>query len=133
VKGCEAHVLTGSTLFAFNRQTRSSHTDLYVARYTADASTGEAAEAWNATFGTSETEFGLGTAVDGDENVYMTGFTRGNLTGTNAGDYDVFVVKFSANGTRVWTRQVWPQSRRRAAARRHAQPPHTSCHSCGCH
>ncbi|HEY6872685.1 MAG TPA: SBBP repeat-containing protein [Geobacteraceae bacterium] len=51
-----------------------------------------------------------GTGTDGDGNVYMAGSTNGSLGATN-GDgsgltADILLVKYDANGARVWTQQV---------------------------
>jgi len=50
----------------------------------------------------------LGNAdtVDFSDKIYMTGNTRGGLDGSNAGGYDLFVVKYNSSGTRQWTRQL---------------------------
>jgi chitodextrinase len=47
-----------------------------------------------------------GMAVDGSGNVYMAGYTEGNLDGTNAGGKDIFLVKYSASGVKQWTVQI---------------------------
>lgn len=45
-------------------------------------------------------------AVDSSDNVYITGYTGGDLEGNvSAGVTDVFVVKNDVNGNRLWTRQ----------------------------
>ena len=44
-------------------------------------------------------------AVDSGGNVYLTGFTDGNLGGeTNSGGTDAFLAKYNASGTLQWTR-----------------------------
>ncbi len=44
-------------------------------------------------------------AVDGSGNIYVTGFTAGNLDGeTNAGGSDAVLIKYDASGTRQWTK-----------------------------
>ena len=39
------------------------------------------------------------------DNVIVTGYTNGSLFGTNQGSNDVFVVKYSTNGSQVWAKQ----------------------------
>ena len=38
-------------------------------------------------------------------NIYVTGYTRGNLAATNLGDKDVYVAKLDPNGTQLWVQQ----------------------------
>ena len=38
---------------------------------------------------------GHALAVDSEGNVYSSGYTYGDLGGTNAGDFDAFLVKFT--------------------------------------
>ncbi len=49
---------------------------------------------WSQQIGTSRTDRSYSVAVDGSDNAYISGGTYGNLGGTNAGDYDAFLVKF---------------------------------------
>ena len=44
-------------------------------------------------------------ATDGSGNVYISGFTDGNLGGANAGGLDAFLVKYNSAGNLLWTRQ----------------------------
>ncbi len=48
---------------------------------------------------------GTDVAVGPDGSVYMSGYTRGAVQGVNAGSRDAFLVKYSASGARLWTRQ----------------------------
>jgi hypothetical protein len=64
---------------------------------------------WVQQFGTSGPEEGYGVTVDGLNNVAITGRTTGDLFGTNAGNSDVFVAKYSSTGSVLWTRQFGTQ------------------------
>lgn len=44
-------------------------------------------------------------SADGLGNVYVTGFTKGTLGETNAGDFDSFLGKYDASGELVWMQQ----------------------------
>ncbi len=46
-----------------------------------------------------------GIAIDILANTYITGYTEGNLVSTNAGDRDIFLVKFDTLGKKLWSRQ----------------------------
>jgi len=65
---------------------------------------------WTQQFGTSARDEGLEVSADGLGNVYVTGRTAGNLGGTNAGNDDVFIRKYDASGTALWTRQFGTSS-----------------------
>ena len=52
----------------------------------------------------------MATASDGS--LYITGYTEGNLDGeTNAGNSDIFVSKYSSDGTKAWTKLIGTSSR----------------------
>ena len=61
---------------------------------------------WTKQLGTSDADFGTGVSTDRLGNVYITGNTDGSLGNTNAGDRDVFVRKYDASGTLLWTQQL---------------------------
>jgi len=56
-------------------------------------------------FGTSTDDYGTGIAVDGLGNIVIVGYTGASMDGQpHAGNTDLFVVKYSADGARLWTR-----------------------------
>lgn len=65
---------------------------------------------WTEQFGSSSTDISRSVSADGLGNVYISGSTRGNLGGTNAGNGDVFVSKYNANGTLLWIEQFGTSS-----------------------
>jgi hypothetical protein len=46
--------------------------------------------------GTTASDQALGVAIDSNNNVYITGSTRGSLAGSNAGSFDAFLAKYLA-------------------------------------
>jgi enterochelin esterase-like enzyme len=48
---------------------------------------------------------GYGLATDATGNIYVTGYTRGNLAATNLGDKDVYVAKLGPGGNELWVQQ----------------------------
>ena len=68
---------------------------------------------WMRQLGTSENEFNFskGVSADGQGNVYLSGSTEGSLGGTNAGNEDVFIAKYKADGSLEWTRQLGTSAR----------------------
>ena len=65
----------------------------------------EPLEAGTKLFGTDKDEYGLSLAMDNDGNIFLTGFTEGNLDGiVNSGASDIFLMKFDKSGKKLWTR-----------------------------
>jgi enterochelin esterase-like enzyme len=48
---------------------------------------------------------GYALATDATGNIYVTGYTRGNLAATNLGDKDVYVAKLDPSGNQLWVQQ----------------------------
>ena len=61
---------------------------------------------WIRQTGTATTDISHGVAVDGAGNAFIAGRTLGNLSGPNAGEFDIFLAKYDASGTLLWTRQT---------------------------
>ena len=60
---------------------------------------------WTKLLGTSTLDFGYVVATASDGSIYITGYTLGDLDGeTNAGFYDAFLIKYSSDGTKAWTK-----------------------------
>ena len=75
--------------------------DMFVAKYDASGN-----RQWMAQRGTSAQESGEGVVTDSAGNVYVTGYTGGDLDGnTSAGGWDIFLMKFDAAGNWKWTVQ----------------------------
>lgn len=56
---------------------------------------------WIRQFGTTGNDEAYGIATDPSGNIYVTGHTTGNLSGTNQGDTDAFWAKYDSNGNRL--------------------------------
>ncbi len=93
--------VTGGTDGSLDGNTSAGGTDIYVAKYDATG-----AKLWTRQVGTENNDYGNDIAVDNSGNVYVTGWTGGNLDGTTVvtGD-DFFILKYDASGTLQWKKQ----------------------------
>ena len=56
---------------------------------------------WTKQLGTSSYDIGNGVTTDSSGNIYVTGYTNGDLDGnTNSGNYDIFLIKYNSSGTK---------------------------------
>ncbi len=75
--------------------------DVFVAKYDTLGN-----EIWTRQLGTGGNDLSQSIAVDATGNLYVAGYTEGNLGGTNAGDYDSFLLKYDSLGSLLWSRQL---------------------------
>jgi Beta-propeller repeat len=65
---------------------------------------------WNQTLSSPVNDFSNGIAVDSSDNVFITGYTVGDIDGvgpgTNAGAGDFYLAKYNSSGTQQWIRQL---------------------------
>ncbi len=61
---------------------------------------------WVKQLGTTANEWSYNLARDKNNNIYITGFTQGDLAGSNNGKWDVVLAKYSSEGDRLWTKQI---------------------------
>jgi len=95
--------VTGTTHWygALDNNTNAGKYDLFVIKYDSAG-----VKKWTQQLGTTETDEAFGIATDSSGNVYVTGFTEGALEGSNAGNKDLFVVKYDSGGNKQWTQQL---------------------------
>jgi len=99
--------VTGDTYGGLDGNTNAGYNDLFVVKYNSSGT-----KQWTKQLGTSSTDLANGVATDPSGNVYVTGGTYGGLDGnTNAGNSDLFVVKYNSSGTKQWTKQLGSSSR----------------------
>ena len=60
---------------------------------------------WKRQWGTDADDTPTAIELDANDYVYVTGVTKGDLAGPNAGDNDGFAMKFSASGDILWMTQ----------------------------
>jgi hypothetical protein len=99
--------LSGSTAGNLDGQTNAGGYDCFITKY---ASNGE--KIWTRLQGSSNGDFGKSVTIGLDGSIYVSGYTEGSLDGqTNNGQIDVFVTKYSPDGTKVWTQLLGNSSR----------------------
>ena len=90
--------MTGYTEGYLDGNNNAGGNDVFVAKYDVTG-----AEQWTKLLGTSSGDIDYDIAADSNSNVYVTGPTLGGLGGTtNAGSYDVFVIKYDSYGNLQW-------------------------------
>lgn len=93
--------VVGSTTGALDGQSLTGTQDMFLTRYDLNG-----ARIWTRLLGVA----GVGTdaravTTDAAGNIYVTGFTDGNLDGqTKTGNRDLFLTKYNLSGVRMWTR-----------------------------
>jgi hypothetical protein len=93
--------IAGQTTGAFAGHLNAGGNDAFLAKYDAAGTL-----LWTRQFGTALYDAANGITVAATGEVYLAGETDGALPGqVSAGDSDVFVAKYDAAGTLLWTRQ----------------------------
>lgn len=91
---------TGYTGAALDGQSHVGKWDIYLMKFNP---TGD--WLWTRQIGTGQDDEGYAVTTDASDNVYITGYVRGDMHGqTRVGSADVFISKYNASGTRLWTR-----------------------------
>src|SRR5215207_785326 len=71
---------------------------------------------WTRQLSSSGDEESFGLSADRLGNVFVAGYTTGNLAGTNAGGDDAFIARYDAGGNLIWTRQLGSGGQERASS-----------------
>ncbi len=74
--------------------------DSWIAKYDSNGN-----QLWIEQFGTSAGDETFGLDVDSEDNIYTTGWTTGDLGGSNSGIYDIWLAKYDTNGEQQWIEQ----------------------------
>ncbi|MCP4132457.1 MAG: hypothetical protein GY754_15905 [bacterium] len=103
--------ITGTTYGSLDGNIDAGQGDVFLAKYN---SAGE--KQWTHQSGTAECDTAYAAAIDNSGSIYITGSTRGNFgDAAHAGDEDMFLAKYSPDGTREWSRQLGSSARDRAS------------------
>jgi hypothetical protein len=92
--------LTGYTTGAFEGNNNATY-DVFLAKFNASL-----INQWTRQWGSTTHDYGRGVAVDGNDNIYVTGSAGGNIIGgpTGSGGDDIFLTKITNAGTVLWTK-----------------------------
>ncbi len=93
--------LTGRTAGGLDGNTHEGGTDMFLVKYNAAGT-----KQWTKQLGTTSDDYGYDVSLDSSGNAYVTGWTQGDLDGTNEGGIDMFLAKYNASGIRQWTKQL---------------------------
>ncbi len=80
--------------------------DIFLVKYNSSGT-----KQWTKQLSTVSDDLGLGVTVDSSDNIYVTGWTNGGLDGSNSGEADIILVKYTSSGTKQWTKQLGSTSR----------------------
>jgi hypothetical protein len=98
---------SSSISFGTTTLTNAGGNDMFVAKYDASGNV-----AWAKGAGGTNSDAGVGAATDASGSVYVSGFfssptiTFGSTTLTNAGGYDMYLVKYDASGNVIWAKRA---------------------------
>ena len=105
---CETGYFNSSTItFGATTLTNAGGNDMFLVKYDASGNV-----VWAKGAGGTNYDAGDGVAIDVSGNVYLSGYfssstiTFGSTTLTNAGIYDMFVVKYDASGIVQWAKRA---------------------------
>ena len=104
--------VSGYTEGALDGQTNSGGRDAFLTKYSSDGT-----KAWTKLLGTGGLERATALTTGLDGSIYVSGYTASALDGqTNSGGYDVFLTKYSTDGTKAWTKLLGTSGNERARA-----------------
>ena len=94
--------ISGSTQGSLG-ETNAGDRDVFLTKFDASGN-----ELWCRQIGTASRDSSDAVAVDASGNVYISGWTEGDLAGPNAGPghCDAFLTKFDASGNELWSQQI---------------------------
>ncbi len=84
-----------------NTNINNGYWDIFLTKYSSDG-----IRIWTKQYGSIYGDAAYSVTSDGSDNIYITGYTTHAFDGnTNSGGNDIFLTKFTSDGTRHWTKQ----------------------------
>jgi len=94
--------ITGLTTGGLDGNTNQGGQDIFLLKYNSSG-----VKQWTQQIGTSGSDRGDELVVDSADNIFITGYTGGELDGnTHQGGLDVFLLKYISSGVKQWTKQI---------------------------
>ena len=94
--------VTGYTQGSFDGKTYLGSNDIFLVKYNSSGT-----KQWTKQYGSSSDDSANGIATDSSGNIYVTGYTQGNLDGNHdSGSQDIFLLKYNSSGTQQWIKQL---------------------------
>ena len=76
--------------------THSGEKDIFLVKYNTSGT-----KQWTRQMGTSSIDAGLSIAIDNSSNIFIVGYTAGELDGNfNSGSDDYFILKYDSSGNK---------------------------------
>ena len=96
--------VTGSTSNALDSETHVGNKDVFIVKFDASLN-----REWTKQIGTTSNDESYGVTYDSLGNIYVIGYTQGNLDNNvrkgTGNDKDFFILKYDENGNKIWSRQ----------------------------
>lgn len=93
--------VAGRTGGAMGLGSNAGGDDVFLSKFNTDGTL-----LWTKQLGSTAWDYGASVSVDGAGNIYVAGYTNGNLDGNGSrGGQDVFLARWNPDGTLAWVRQ----------------------------
>lgn len=93
--------ITGYSYGNIGGSANNGGADIYIAKL----SMADGSVQWQTLIGSPSDDIPTSMAIEGTSYIYVAGYTLGNIDSeTNKGSYDVFVAKYSLDGTKSWVK-----------------------------
>ena len=92
--------ITGTTFGDLDDQINNGNSDIFLTKRSKDG-----ISQWTRIFGSESDEWSKSICISTDQSIFITGSTSGSFDGeSNSGTYDIFISKYSSDGSKQWTR-----------------------------
>jgi hypothetical protein len=74
--------------------------DIWLTKYDSQGN-----QQWLKQFGSAEDDQGFDLFIDSNDNIFLTGYTKSDLAGNNAGSFDAWAARYDTDGNQIWLEQ----------------------------